>query len=508
MNDVCVACCVRWLRSESGNVSGSGAQQQSVRVCDGWSAHWPISLPRIPHHTAAALILCPPLSGSGDGSSMVNRRTCMRRLAALDRQVSQHPPRCVRSSLERQCWSAASIRTSHERPYHCSRRLSSVGLTRRLSPAPSNPCNTARVLHRSFADSALQRVAANLGSNQPLQLWIAGGLAVGSVWMVYNEYFAENREEVKVWNKAAAVISQSTLPQSLHGLDRSRLRVVKGNRLSGYTEATDSDVWYEMRIVEDGAKEGQDQKDASASSTSDGRVLGLYKVRVSARRERPVVPLGLTVTIKKKEPSEVVELDKASPEWQLQSLVLSAPSLQRSYHIDPATKVVRRADQFIPPTPLPSKAPTAADAPKDSTSAPNSSSSTLPRLSWSSAFLGVCAVGAGSVGAVYALRYWRRQQLLDRLKSAVQTSLSASPLPLGGNVRVARVTSIKIGDAMMRAELDVVGGRAGSAGSGRVRVQAVRSSRAGQMSDWQVVHSQLATNDGRTLPLSLPNLKS
>ena len=349
-----------------------------------------------------------------------------------------------------------------------------------------------------------------MSTNRPLQLWIAGGIFIGLAYAAYNQYSAENKEEVKVWDKALATLSRSALPQQLHGLDSNRVRLVRGKRLSGYTEATESDVWYEVRVMEEAEKKQQQQdekeKEAEAAPSSDGRVLGLYKVRVTASRDQPEVSTGLHI----RSSAEAAQaLAKASPEWKLQSIVLSAPSRQSSFHIDPASGAVRRAEEFIAPTKLPSTAPASAATTADGKVVSAKDSNVV--LTWSQALLAACGIGAASLGAVYGLKHFRRRQLLGRLQSAVQSSLSAAPLPLGHNVRVVRVVSSKVNDAMMRAELDVAGDRAGSAGGGRVRLQAVRSSadsQAGRNSDWQVVHSQLLTNDGRTQQLRLPNIQS
>ena len=362
-----------------------------------------------------------------------------------------------------------------------------------------------------FADSALQRLTANLSHNKPLQAWVVLGVAVGVAYYAYTEYTSEDKQELRIWDAALAALSQSSLPGQLHGAEAGRVRLVKGKRLSGYTAATDSDVWHEVRMVEEASKEQQEKKEA----TADGRVLGLYKVRVTARREQPTLPplIALVSDAKEQQP-EVVEVDvnKASPEWHVDSILLSAPSRQASFWIEPATRAVKRAEEFIPPTALPSKAPasSSSNSPAGAGSAV-SSSSALSRVTWSGALLAVCVAGATSLSAVYLLRYWRRQQLLSRIREAVQSSLSTPPAPIGRNAQVARVVSSKIGDAMFQAELDVAGDRPGTAGGGRVRVQGVRSSRggqAGQLSDWQVVHSQLATNDGRTQQLAVPNIKS
>ena len=455
--------------------------------------------------------LCPLTAASNMAGHCTKH---VRRLAELDTPLSLHPLRYAYTASIRRRWSTASMPSFHTNAgpsCHCS-RSSAVYRRRRTILAPPNQSSPVRILRRSFANSALQQMTANVLNNKPLQLWIVGGAAVAIAYAAYNEYFAENKDEAKVWNKALAAISQSTLPQSLHAVEGGRVRLLKGKRLSGYTEMTESDVWHEVRMVEDVTKEQQEKKESTADASNDGRVLGLYKVRVTARRERPVLPSGLSINITKRDKAvDTVELDKAIPEWQLQSIVVSSSDRQCSYYVDPATKAVRRADEFIPPTALLAKAPAASTSTATDSDSTPSNASTSSWLTWSNAFFGVCGVGGTSLAGVYLLRYWSRQQLLTRVKSAVQSSLSVGPMPVGGNVRVARVVSSKIGDAMLRAEVDVLGDKAGSAGSGRVRLQAIRSSRggqAGQMSDWQIVHSQLTTNDGRTQQLSLPNIKS
>ena len=430
--------------------------------------------------------------------SMSGLRTAyMRRLVAF-----QQPSRCAHSAFVRRCWSAASSssRTNDDHLYRCSR--SPARRTTLTSSTHSTSTQQHRVLRRSFVGSALQQVTANVRANRPLQLWLVGGIGAAMALFVFNQSASESSNEVKVWNKAHAALSKSTLATVLHGTDGGRVRLVKGKLLSGYTELTESDAWYELRIVQQADKTPQEGKEAEKDV--DGRVLGLYKVRVTARRDKPALPPTLSSSTTKTSTTDAVELHKASPEWQLQSIVVSAPSRQCSFYVDPVTSAVRRADEFLPPTALPSKPPTASTAADGSSTA--SSSGSIWTLS--NALKATTALGTISLTAVYMHRYWRRQQLLSRLKSAVHSSLSTSPLlPLGANARVVRVVSSKITDAMVRAELDVRGDKGGSAGSGRVRVQAVRSSRgaqAGRMSDWQVVHSQLTTSDGRTQQLSLP----
>ena len=341
-----------------------------------------------------------------------------------------------------------------------------------------------------------------------------------------------------MWDKALATIGRSSFAQQLHGVDGSKVRLVRGKRLSGYTEATESDVWCEVRLVEQVAQHAQEKKaeekqqttaeaqtkaetkTAEAAGSADGRVIGLYKVRVKARRDQPVLPANFAFN-KLDDASEA--LAKAAPEWQLQSIVVSSAIRQSSYIIDPATAQVRRSDEFVAVTSLPSRAPvntaatdtaTAANATTTGTGTPTTSSaavaSTSPfELTWTQSFLAAAGVGALGVGSVYLLRYQRRRQLLSRLQSAVRTALSAAPLPLGANARVVRVKGSRISEGMLGCEMEVAGDRPGSAGNGRVKLQAVRSSNtAGQFSDWQVVHSQLTTHDGRTLPLWLPNIKS
>ena len=443
-------------------------------------------------------------------SMSAGRPTCLHRLCGRSSPaplpLATHR---VSTSVRHIHHSASTLPASHDHSFRRSSYSSIVRQPSRTVLAVHAQPSAGRILRRSFAGSSLQNVVARITNNKPLQLWIAGGLAIGLIYSFYNQHTSENSEEVKVWDAALATLSRSTLVQQLHGLEAgSRVRLVCGKRLSGYTEATTSDVWYEVRAVEEESEKKQQEakseaKEAEAAppASSAGRVLGVYKVRVTASRDQPELPTGLNV----RTASEAAEaLAKASPEWKVQSITLSAPSRQSSFHIDPISGAVRRSEEFITASKLPSASPSST-----ATSTPPTNDSR--KFTWSQSFLIVCGLGATSVGIVYGLRHFRRRQLLGRLQSVVRSSLSAAPLPLGQNVRVVRVASSKIGDAMMRAEMEVAGDRPGTAGSGRVRLQAVRSSQdlqAGRNSDWQVVHSQLTTTDGRTHQLWLPNIPS
>ena len=433
-------------------------------------------------------------------------------------------------------------------------------------PRPSSSSSSAPSSSRFFSSysspsasgpplSGLRHSLSAASSNRPFLGWlVVGGVLVVAV-MLYNS-FTRSSEDDELLDAAFDAVLASPVPAALHpeaAAKDVKVRMVKGAQINGYLQPTRADLWYEVRLVCAAAGGA-----AGAAKAGEGeRVLGVYKLRMTAHRDRRpqleqrAVPPTATKeerteadgTVKpaaegkEAKPAEVLTVTAApAPLWQLDQLVLSSPSRHVSYTWEKDSGAgFRRAPAFIPvtkPSTEQPKAPSTAlttSSPStplsSSSSSPSSSASSSPssspsfsifplQLTWGNVVLMSGGVVLSTLASVALVRRSQRAAVVKGLKEAVERALQ-QPTGGGGRVarglgerpRVVRVVQSDIRKALLRAVFEVSGYREGGqvAGSGRVQLQAVKQGvharGAPPVQQWRVVHSTLTTSDGQQVQL-------
>ena len=399
--------------------------------------------------------------------------------------------------------------------------------------------------------SGLRRVLVNASTNRPLIGWVLLGSVVLAGVTLYNTYSRESLDEAQLLEAAFDAVLCSSVAAALHPAEvaakGAAVRLLKGQRLNGYVEGGKADVWYEVRLMGGGAGEAGEKQT---------KVLGVYKLRVTAHRDRPQQPQPPAVTAitiegtnkdaatataqppqerKEAEPGAPLTIIAAlpTPPWQVDGWALTSPSRQLSYTWEKGSDAAfHRSSAFIPVNtlprhpPAPSTAPTAVASPSSSSSSPPPPTSSSPPssssfFSFSPSFewtwprvLLFCGAGLlVSAVSVSVVRRQRRTAAVRRLSEAVERALQRlsssgrGVRALGERPRVVRVVDSDVGSALLRATFEVRGTRGDglAAASARVNLQAVKqgdahSSPSGQ---WRVVHSVLTTSEGQQVQLQV-----
>lgn len=372
------------------------------------------------------------------------------------------------------------------RSMHQLSRNTTRHVTRNIITRSRKPNHTFRQM------SLAARVAENLKSNRPLQLYLAVSVALGGGAYLYKKYFKVNEQENVVIKTALDTISKSALPQLIHQLDQSQVIVTRGTKLSGTVEANLADMCFDVRIARKGATV------PAGAALNDDNIVGVYKAHVQAHRDGKdlVTSVGIQQT-PAAEPAQPV----ARP-WHLDTLTISSPLKGVSYQYDPVTKSFTRCDAFIPVTAAPSK-PKPARAEE-----PTAGRSWVAAQRVGFGLMVILAAVTGSL-AFYRWRYKDRVQkhLGLLVENALKNTLHSDAMAVSKKLITVNPvqptvkelsTTIKPGMAVGEYEADVAGKTA------FISAQAIRDIKAGtQVSQqWKLLHASMRTKDGKTRQLS------